>query len=110
MPFAAAAKGAQRPSGASMPGCAAYSRKSPGVAGTVAPPASASVHSFWRSARAARCMASSDDEQAVSTVSAGPSRPSRRERRPEARLPEMPEARCPRRPAGVRPGSGSQVR
>ena len=47
----------------------------PGVAITVTPPASASVHSPLRSAWAARCRATSEDEQAVSTVTAGPSRP-----------------------------------
>ncbi len=47
-----------------------------GVAMTVTPPASASVHSPRRSACAARCSDTSDDEHAVSTVSAGPSRPS----------------------------------
>ena len=40
------------------------------------PPASASEHSPGRSACAARCSATSDDEHAVSTVTAGPSRPS----------------------------------
>ena len=46
-----------------------------GVAITVTPPASASVHSPCRSACAARCIATSDDEHAVSTVTAGPSSP-----------------------------------
>ena len=43
-----------------------------GVAITVTPPASASAHSPSRSACAARCSATSDDEHAVSTVTAGP--------------------------------------
>ncbi len=46
-----------------------------GVDSTVAPPASASSHSPERSDCAARCSATSDDEHAVSTVTAGPSRP-----------------------------------
>ena len=46
-----------------------------GVAITVTPPASASEHSPERSARAAQCSATSEDEQAVSTVIAGPRRP-----------------------------------
>ena len=50
-------------------------RTPPGVASTVAPPASASEHSPPRSACAARCIATSEEEQAVSTVIAGPSRP-----------------------------------
>ena len=43
---------------------------------TVTPPASASAHSPARSAWQARCSATSDEEQAVSTVTAGPSSPS----------------------------------
>ncbi len=43
---------------------------------TVAPPASAIVHSPARSAWHAKCSATSADEQAVSTVTAGPSKPS----------------------------------
>ncbi len=62
----------------------------PGVDITVAPPASASPHSPRRSARAARCTATSDDEQAVSTVSAGPSRPSVYAIRPETTLGVVP--------------------
>ncbi|GES10235.1 hypothetical protein Amac_038320 [Acrocarpospora macrocephala] len=46
-----------------------------GEATTVTPPASASAHSPERSACAARCIATSDDEHAVSTVTAGPSSP-----------------------------------
>ena len=48
-----------------------------GVAITVTPPASASEHSPARSACAARCSATSEDEHAVSTVTAGPSKPER---------------------------------
>ena len=41
----------------------------------VTPPASASVHSPLRSDWAARWIATSEDEQAVSSVMAGPSKP-----------------------------------
>ncbi len=47
----------------------------PGVAITVTPPANARSHSPERNACAARCSATSDDEHAVSTVTAGPSNP-----------------------------------
>jgi hypothetical protein len=47
----------------------------PGVAITVTPPASAADASPSRSARIARCSATSDDEQAVSTVRVGPTNP-----------------------------------
>jgi hypothetical protein len=46
-----------------------------GVAITVAPPTSARSHSPPRNACAAQCMATSEDEHAVSTVTAGPSNP-----------------------------------
>ncbi|RPK55250.1 hypothetical protein EES42_42605 [Streptomyces sp. ADI95-17] len=48
----------------------------PGVDITVTPPASAIVHSPDRRAWIAQCRATRDDEHAVSTVTAGPSRPS----------------------------------
>ena len=51
---------------------------------TLAPPASASVHSPLRSARSARCTATNDDEHAVSSVRLGPRSPSAYEMRPEA--------------------------
>ena len=47
-----------------------------GLPAMCTPPASASEHSPERSAWLARCSATSVDEQAVSTVTAGPSRPS----------------------------------
>ena len=47
----------------------------PGVDITVTPPASASEHSPERTAWTARCRATRDEEQAVSTVRAEPSRP-----------------------------------
>ncbi|GAA0616348.1 hypothetical protein GCM10010174_37890 [Kutzneria viridogrisea] len=73
--MAAAEKGLQRPSGESPP-WRLNSTKAPGVDMTVTPPASASVHSPARNARTAQCSATSEEEQAVSTVIAGPSRPS----------------------------------
>ncbi len=74
VPSAAAANALQRPSAAS-PRWRLNSTNIPGVDITATPPASASEHSPSRSAPAARCSATSDDEQAVSTVTAGPSRP-----------------------------------
>ena len=74
VPSAAAENDLQRPSGAS-PRCRLNSTKVPGVAITVTPPASAREHSPLRSAWQARCSATSEEEQAVSTVTAGPSRP-----------------------------------
>jgi len=49
--------------------------KTLGLARIVTPPASASEHSPARSACPARCIATSDDEHAVSTDTAGPSNP-----------------------------------
>ncbi len=57
---------------------------------TVTPPARAIVHSPERSACAARCSATSDDEHAVSTDTAGPSRPSEYATRPESTLVAAP--------------------
>ncbi len=75
MPAAAAEKGRQRPSG-DRPCMRVNSVNSRGVAMIVAPPASAIAHSPRRSDWTARCSATSEDEQAVSTVIAGPCRPS----------------------------------
>ena len=74
-PSAAAANGLQRPSGA-RPRWRENSRNIAGEAITVTPPASASEHSRWRSAWQAMCSETSEAEQAVSTVTAGPSSPS----------------------------------
>ncbi|GLY16577.1 hypothetical protein Kisp01_35920 [Kineosporia sp. NBRC 101677] len=60
---------------------------------TVTPPARASDTSPERSAWAARCSATSDDEQAVSTVTAGPSSPRVYETRPEITLEAVPVSR-----------------
>ncbi|CAM5727924.1 putative protein OS=Streptomyces antimycoticus OX=68175 GN=SANT12839_037260 PE=4 SV=1 [Streptomyces antimycoticus] len=73
VPSAPAANALQRPS-AARPPWRPNSVKWPGVVITVTP-ASAIVHSPWRSAWIAQCSATSDDEQAVSTVTAGPSKP-----------------------------------
>ncbi len=62
----------------------------PGAASTVAPAARARVLSPLRSERAARCRATSEDEQAVSTVTAGPCRPRVKAMRPEATLVVVP--------------------
>ncbi len=89
VPSAASANGLQRPSGAS-PRCRLNSTNMPGVAITVTPPASARVHSPRSRACRARCSATSEEEQAVSTVSAGPSSPSVYATRPEATLEVLP--------------------
>jgi hypothetical protein len=72
-----------------------------GVAMTVTPPARASVHSPDRSACAARCSATSDEEQAVSTVTAGPSSPSVYDTRPDSTPAEVPVPRKPSTPSGI---------
>ncbi len=74
-PSAAAAKDLQRPSAAS-PRWRLNSTKEPGVAITATPPTSARSDSPPRSACPARCIATSEEEQAVSTETAGPSSPS----------------------------------
>ncbi|GAA5608871.1 hypothetical protein Sgri01_07241 [Streptomyces griseus] len=56
----------------------------------VTPPASASEHSPDRSAWAARCVATNEEEHAVSTVIDGPSRPSPYETRPDVTAPALP--------------------
>ena len=63
-----------------------------GVDITVTPPASARSHSPCRSAVHARCSAVSDDEHAVSTVIAGPSRPRTYDTRPASTLDVTPVA------------------
>ncbi|CNG26568.1 Uncharacterised protein [Mycobacterium tuberculosis] len=74
VPSAAAEYDLQRPS-AARPPCLANSMKPAGTDITATPPASAIVHSPVRSACAARCSATSEDEHAVSTVIAGPVSP-----------------------------------
>ncbi len=75
VPSAASANDLHRPSAASPP-CRSNSPNPSGEAITVTPPASASEHSPDRSDWAAQCSATSEEEHAVSTVTAGPSRPS----------------------------------
>ena len=64
------------------PRCRLNSTNTVGVALTVAPPASARSHSPERSDCTAMCSATSDDEHAVSTDTAGPSSPSTYDTRP----------------------------
>src|SRR5579859_3602919 len=92
VPSAAAAKALQRPSVAS-PRWRLNATNAPGEDITVAPPASAIVHSPLRSACTARCRATSDEEHAVSTETAGPSRPKVYESRPETTLAALPVLR-----------------
>ncbi|RPK57372.1 hypothetical protein EES42_39175 [Streptomyces sp. ADI95-17] len=66
-----------------------------GVDITVTPPASAMVHSPDRSDWTARCRATSDDEHAVSTVTAGPWSPRVYETRPETTLAALPVPTSP---------------
>src|SRR4029453_5512424 len=84
-PSAASENALHRPSEAS-PRCRLKSRNSPGVDITVTPPANARSHSPERNPRPARCNATSADEHAVSTVTAGPSRPSVYDTRPDITL------------------------
>ncbi len=64
-----------------------------GVAMTVAPPARASSHSPDLRACTAEWRATREDEHAVSTVTAGPSRPSTYETRPDITLAEQAVAK-----------------
>ncbi len=75
VPSAAAAKDLHSPS-ADSPRWRLKSMKVSGIDMIATPPASASVHSPWRRACTAECTATSEEEQAVSTLTAGPSRPS----------------------------------
>ncbi|RPK55238.1 hypothetical protein EES42_42610 [Streptomyces sp. ADI95-17] len=98
VPSAASAKDLQRPSPARPP-WRENSANVTGVAITVTPPTSAMEHSPARRACAARCRATRDDEHAVSTVIAGPSRPKAYEIRPESTLVALPVSRWPPRPS-----------
>ncbi len=75
VPSASSEKALQRPSGA-RPCWALNSTKESGVDITETPPASTIEHSPSRRALTAQCIATSEDEHAVSTVTAGPSSPS----------------------------------
>ena len=74
-PSAAASNVLQRPSGASMPHLRERAPSRRATASTLTPPASARSHSPARRLWQARCTATSDDEQAVSTATLGPRRP-----------------------------------
>ncbi|GED83719.1 hypothetical protein TNCT6_08040 [Streptomyces sp. 6-11-2] len=74
VPSASSENGLQRPSAAS-PLCEVNAMNGWGVAMTDAPPARAMEHSPPLSAWTARCRETSDEEQPVSTVTAGPSAP-----------------------------------
>ncbi len=74
VPSAPSANALHRPSGAS-PRCRENSTKVSTVPITITPPASAMEHSPRFSACAARCSATREEEHAVSTVRAGPSKP-----------------------------------
>ncbi len=75
VPSAPSENALQRPS-EDTPRCREISMNVAGVDITATPPASASDDSPVRSDCAARCIATSEEEQAVSIVTAGPSRPS----------------------------------
>ncbi len=94
VPSASAEYALQRPSGAS-PRSRLNRVKAVGDAMIVTPPARASVHSPLRKACAARWIATSDDEQAVSTVTAGPSKPKLYATRPDTTLIALPVIRWP---------------
>ncbi len=68
---------------------------------TVTPPARARSHSPWRSERTAWCTVTSDEEQAVSVDTAGPSRPSTYDTRPDATLASDPVCAYPEMTSGV---------
>ncbi len=103
VPSASSANGFSRASGASPP-WRLNSMNTLGDDSTVTPPARASEHSPRRSAAAARCSATSDDEHAVSIERLGPCRPSANEIRPEATLVTVPIARCGRTATSPCPG------
>ncbi|GAT71529.1 hypothetical protein PS9374_07222 [Planomonospora sphaerica] len=88
VPSASAENALHRPSAARPRWVLKYMNMS-GAPMTVTPPASASEHSPDRTACAARCNATSDDEHAVSTDTDGPSRPSVYDTRPDTRLPPL---------------------
>ncbi|PSK43397.1 hypothetical protein B0E38_07854 [Streptomyces sp. 111WW2] len=85
VPSAAAAKDLILPSSAS-PFCREKSTKPLGLPDTVEPPASAIVDSPLRTDCTARCSATRDEEHAVSTDTAGPSKPKVYAIRPDATL------------------------
>ncbi|ONK14922.1 hypothetical protein STBA_57310 [Streptomyces sp. MP131-18] len=97
IPSAPAPNALQRPSGAS-PFCAEKPTNAPGPTSTVTPPANAIVHSPARSDCTARWTATREEEQAVSTDTAGPVRPSVYATRPDSTLIDVPVIRCASEP------------
>src|ERR1700687_5741871 len=91
VPSAAPAYALHRPSAESAR-CRLNSMNIAGVAITVTPPASAKSHSPDRNDCAAKCNATNDDEHAVSTDTAGPSKPSTYATRPDATLNVEPRS------------------
>ncbi|EYT81386.1 hypothetical protein CF54_19845 [Streptomyces sp. Tu 6176] len=100
VPSASSENDLERPSGDS-PRCRANSTNVPGVDITVTPPTSAIEHSPARSALAARCSATSDDEHAVSMVTVGPVRSNRYDTRPERTLAVLPVSSTPSSSSGI---------
>ena len=92
MPSAPSANDLHRPSGA-RPRWRLKATNNIGEEITDTPPANASEHSPLRNAPHARCSAISEEEHAVSTVTAGPSSPSAYDMRPESTLADMPVSR-----------------
>ena len=88
-PLAEASKALHWPSGDSIPALARNSRSRPDRM-MFTPPASARSASPRCRPVTARCVATNDDEQAVSTASAGPPRPSANATRPMAVLSDVP--------------------
>ncbi len=90
-PFARASKGRHRPSGDRVP-ASWCSRVARGDSTRFTPPASATSHSRRASAWRARCTDTSEEEQAVSTVIAGPASPSAYATRPTVKQWPLPPA------------------
>src|ERR1700749_5126914 len=94
VPSAAPANDLHRPSTA-RPRCRLNPTKTAGEDSTVAPAANAKSDSPDRNDCTAQCMATNDDEHAVSTDPAGPSSPRKYAPRPEATLDAVPVSRYP---------------
>src|SRR4051794_37020014 len=90
-PSADSSKALQNPSGANMRDLHSATVFS-GISIKLTPPARAIRDSPFLRLRHARCMATSDEEQEVSTTKLGPLKPRRYERRPAAilELPPVP--------------------
>ncbi|CKN01829.1 Uncharacterised protein [Mycobacterium tuberculosis] len=89
VPSAAAANALHRPSAAN-PRCRENPTKIDGSPITVTPPANAKSHSPERNDDIAQWIATNDDEQALSTDTAGPCSPNTYDTRPEATLIDVP--------------------